>query len=466
MELDLRQLFAICRRWWWLLLMIPLLAGIGGVGVSARQQKQYVATARLRVSPNQTAALDYNAVLGVQVLVDTYQHVMVSRPVLAPVISQLQLPYSFDELQRAVSASAIKDTELLSVSVTDTDPEMAARIANALVAEFIRQMAQPAITFTVIDPAVPPLAPSTPRVKLAGILAIAAGVAIAIVAVAVLEYLDDTVRMRSDFAALTGGPLLATVGRLPKGHGKSGRLVVRDRPDSAGAEAIMLLRANLELISRTNGFRSLAITSPGLADGKSTIAANLAIALAEAGLATVLVDADLRRPSLHRLFGVSNRSGWARLLAHPETPWHEAATDVGVRNLVLIPSGWQPSNPAALINYDRLRLRVAEIAAEADVVVFDTPPLLSVSDAFVVATSVDGVVFVGRTGRTRLSALRGAAMTLRRGGARIVGVVLNGQNGPSPYGTYTPDQETGVRAGREWTAAKREWPARSSETTG
>jgi len=171
------------------------------------------------------------------------------------------------------------------------------------------------------------------------------------------------------------------------------------------------------------------VTSPGPSEGKSTVTANLAVAMAQAGFTTVIIDADLRRPSQHKIFAVPNERGLTTLLTHPDQPWNWAAVEVLSGSLYVIPSGPLPPNPADLLSSERWRQTLATIVEMVDFVLIDTPPILTASDPLVVAPAADGVVLVCRAGRTRREALRRATMALRQGTVRIVGVVLNQRTG-------------------------------------
>jgi non-specific protein-tyrosine kinase len=289
---------------------------------------------------------------------------------------------------------------------------------------------------TVVEDARVPGAPYAPRTTLYVVLGALAGLLIAAAAVVLLGYLDNTVKPETDFAALTGGPLLSAVNRLPKLKPGKEQLFVVDQPVSSAAEAVRLLRVNLEFAAATKEIATLAVTSAGPGEGKSTVTANLAIALAQAGFSTAVVDADLRRPSQHTIFGVRAERGLTSLLVHPDQPWRWAAVEVGVPNLLLIPSGPLPPNPSDLLTLDRFQRLMTTLQEEADIVLIDTPPVLAVSDPLVVAAKVDAVALVAYAGRTRVEALRRAAEALHQGSARVIGVVLNRQSGRAGVGYY------------------------------
>ncbi|MEA2594928.1 MAG: tyrosine-protein kinase [Thermomicrobiales bacterium] len=279
---------------------------------------------------------------------------------------------------------------------------------------------------TLVDPADPPTETAATAGRSATIPAAFAGFVLAGALVLLLEFLDNTVKSGTNFPALTGAGLLSIIPRARNLRPGRGQLFVLDQPDAPAAEAIRRLRANLDFVSALGPVKSIAISSPGSGDGKTSVAANLAVAMAQAGIETVLIDANLRTPILHAVFAEPNNAGVTSLLVGGKASWHEVARPIAaVRHLTLITSGPVPVNPADLLSRDRLPALLAEIGAEADAILIDTPPVLAVSDALAVAAHVDGVILVCRSGRTRIDSLSQAVDALHHGVVRIIGTVLN-----------------------------------------
>ncbi|HQY31527.1 MAG TPA: CpsD/CapB family tyrosine-protein kinase, partial [Thermomicrobiales bacterium] len=254
-----------------------------------------------------------------------------------------------------------------------------------------------------------------------------------------LDYLDNTVEATLDFPEIVGGPLLATVRTVDRMKPGQSQLFMLDDPKGVPAESIRLLRTNIEFASATRELATISVTSPNPGEGKSTITANLAIALAQAGFVTILIDADLRRPTQHRVFGLANDRGLSTLLAFPEREWTWAAQATVLPNLKVVSAGPLPPNPADLLSLDRMRMLLSEMREAADVVLIDTPPILAVSDPLIVASLVDGTALVTLGNKTRLDALRKTSEILQRGAPRIIGIVLNQQGDKSDGGYYYQD---------------------------
>jgi len=289
---------------------------------------------------------------------------------------------------------------------------------------------------TIADRAYEPSAPYAPRTELYTVLGAFVGFCIAIGGVALLEYLDNTMKPGLDFQRMFNSPLLAVVGLVPNVKPGREQLFLLEQPNSTSSEAIRLLRTNLEFAAASKPIATLAVTSAGPGEGKTTVTANLAVSMAQAGFTTVIVDADLRRPTLHTVFGIRNDRGLTSLLTRPDQAWQWAAVSTISPNLMVIPSGPVPPNPSDLLSSDALGHLVDTLAQHADIVLFDTPPILAVSDPLVIATHVDSVMMVSRAGRTRIDAAKRAVESLPRENVRLVGMVLNQQTGRGSDGYY------------------------------
>lgn len=201
-------------------------------------------------------------------------------------------------------------------------------------------------------------------------------------------------------------------------------LITISEPRSAISEAYRALRTNLDFASLDRALKTLVVTSAGVGEGKSTTLANLAVVSAQAGRKVILVDADLRRPTLHEVFGLSQEKGLTSLMMG-EVPLNSPPLQAtGIEGLSILASGPLPPNPAELMGSRRMEEVIAALAERADQVLFDTPPVVAVTDAAVLATKVDGVLLVVSAGKTRRDNARSAVQRLQQINARLVGTVL------------------------------------------
>jgi succinoglycan biosynthesis transport protein ExoP len=304
---------------------------------------------------------------------------------------------------------------------------------------------------SVVEPATTPTVPISPRVGMTVMLASAIGLALAVGGAFLIEYLDDTIKTPDDVTRTVDLPTLAGIARI-EGQTYPERLIAVRHPLSPIVEAFRLLRANLQFSSVDRPVRTLLVTSPGPTEGKSVTLANLAVVMAQSGLRVVAVDADLRRPALHKIFGLPNTHGLSDAILHSNPPVGERLQATEVENLWVLASGPLPPNPAELLGSERMGAIIEELKGQVDTVLLDSPPALVVADTVVLGTRVDGVLLVNDAGRTRRSAVRQAAEEFRRMRANLLGVVLNRlpRRHGGYYQHYYYQSEDGQRKKRRW----------------
>ncbi len=211
-------------------------------------------------------------------------------------------------------------------------------------------------------------------------------------------------------------------------------LITLTDPRSPVAEAYRTLRTNLSFYSLDHPIRSLVVTSPMPDEGKSTTVANLAVTMAQSGRRTILVDCDLRRPRLHTLFGLPGEPGLTNLaLAETTQP---PLQKTAVENLLLLASGPQPPNPADLLGSRMIDRIIETLMEQADIILFDAPPVLAVTDATVLGAKVDGVLLVVTAGKTRRDHATRAKQILETANVRIIGATLTNAPKDTGVGAY------------------------------
>ncbi len=290
-------------------------------------------------------------------------------------------------------------------------------------------------TLTVIEEASLPTVPVGPQWKKQVLLAAAVGLVLATGAAFLLEYLDDTVKSPDDATRTMG---LTTVGAISRiaGDNPADKLITVRHPKSPIAEAYRVMRTNLHFSSLDRPLKSLVVTSPNPVEGKSTTLANLGVVMAQAGKSVVLVDSDLRRPMLHKIFQLQNKEGLTSVLLQDEPSLDGHLQETGIENLRVLTSGPLPPNPSELLGSQKMRQLIEHLKDRADVILFDTPPAIPVTDAAVLAAQADGVLLVADAGRTRRNMARQAVESLRQVGANLLGVALNRLSPRSAGGYY------------------------------
>jgi non-specific protein-tyrosine kinase len=283
--------------------------------------------------------------------------------------------------------------------------------------------AQSISTILQKEPAYPPRSPIRPRTMrdtaLAAVIGLLLGFGIAVL----FEALDDTLRNGEDISHQLGIKVLGVIANYPADENCP--ITVR-LPRHPVVEAYRSLRTNLQFAGTENPLRTIVVTSPTPEDGKSTIATNLALVLAQSGRKTFLIDADLRRPKIHKFFGLENNDGLGEMFIRPRLVLNGNLKPVETRNISVLTAGRLAPNPAELLESARMEELLAAVKEQYDVGVIDTPPVLAVTDASVLAPKVDGVLLVVRPGITKKEAAKQAIAELRHVGANVLGVVLNG----------------------------------------
>ncbi|MFQ5577258.1 MAG: polysaccharide biosynthesis tyrosine autokinase [Anaerolineae bacterium] len=356
------------------------------------------------------------------------------------------------ELDSALSARQIQDIQAEKASLEALISNWQANYADLFT--FLEGGDSPNY-LSIIEPAQLPTRPISPKVEVNVLLAAATGFMLALAAALVLEYLDDTLKTTDDLTASLG---LASLGAISKIKGKAykDKMVIAHTPFSPVAEAYRLVRTNIQFMAVDRPAKTIMVTSPNLGEGKSTTAANLGVVMAQADLRTIIVDTDLRRPAIHKIFQVPNSGGLTDLLRSPELDVGDQLKSTEFENLQVITSGPLPPNSSEMLGSQRMAHIFKQLEAIADVVIFDSPPVLMVTDATVLSNRVDGVVLVVQAKRTRREAARQAVQRLKQVGANILGCVLNepaGKGGGTYYNYYVRSSA----AGQMRYAGQRHW---------
>lgn len=540
--MELKQYFNALLKWWWLIVAAVVIASVSSYLGTRDTPRLYNSRTTLMVgqtlsSPNP----GYEELYTPQVLAQSYADLARREPVLQGALDTLGLQWPWQSLQGMVSSQVVVNTQLLQISVIDTDPERARVLADEVAQQLIKQsptasdpqkdaerefaLAQIADLKTNIQNAqdeiraldqVIATANSARQIQdarsrqqtlqiqvstwqatyaqlLTGLqqgtpnylsiveraqtgspvgtgtastvlMAAAIGLVLSAGAALLLEYLDDTVKTPDDVKRACGD--LSTLGGIAR-MGAGSRLITVAHPRSPVSEAYRVLRTGLDFTSIDVPRQTLLVTSAGAGEGKTTTAANLAVVMAQAGRRVLLIDADLRRPMLHKYFEVQNFSGMTNSLLQIDLSagaektralLQSAIQPTSVDGLQVLTSGPIPPNPAELVGSAKMKAALAAIVPCYDLVILDSPPVLLVADAIVLGTQVESVLLVIDTGRTRQGALKHAVDRLHKAGARVVGVALNrlaGRGDGYYYYYYYHDQyyyssrdKTGEEAGK------------------
>ena len=422
------------RRRWLYVVVALLLGGAGGVAAIVTATPQYQADSTVYFSvPFATSANDL-AQGGnyAQQQLTSYAELATQPIVLDKVIAQLDLDITPNKLSDVVQTTVSKDSVLVTIAATDPSPDRAADIANGIADQLgktVRSLSpksesgDPTVDYAIAGEAIPPVHAVSPRKKIdlgAGLLA---GLLVGVLAALIRDRADDRIWSNDDLGTL---PVLGDV-PFDKTASRKGRspLIADWARESARAEAFRQIRTSLQFADVDAPIRTVAVTSSLSAEGKSGVSANLAVAFAEAGQRVLLVDADLRRPSIAKYFDLEGAVGLTNVLAG-QVEFDDVVQRWGDRHTVsVLPAGAVPPNPSEIVGSQRMSRLLEDLRSRFDMIVIDTPPLLPVTDASIIATRVDGTLLIARHGKTRRAEIHRAVEALEAVDSRIAGVVLN-----------------------------------------
>ena len=449
-RMELMRYVRVLRHRLWMIVLCPIVAALAAGIVSSVLPPVYEAHVILLVRPSQPLASSdpAAAALTSDQISRTYASLMTERPLLESVISDLGLKANATDLAKRIKVTPEPNTTILDVAAQDTDPALARDLANRLVADFIKEIkliqqqetqlpnARSGDDLVVVSPAVLPDKPVSPNLPLNVALAFAAGLLLALGIAYLLDYLDQSIKDDDELTERLGLIPIGHIALAPTRKGMRAELTALD-DRSPASEAYRALRTSLLFSTIDQELKTIVVTSAGPGEGKSRTAANLAIVLARAGHKTLLIDADLRRPSTHKTFGRIKNIGLSNLILQDVTE-DEAITAVAqVPNLWLVTSGPLPPNPSELLGSGRMRELMARLRSGFTYVILDTPPVNAVTDAPVLASAANATILVVEQGRTTFPALAHAKQALDRVGAHTIGVVMNKVR--SSAGSYSYD---------------------------
>ncbi len=506
-------------RWAWLLLLVAIAAGAVAYYLTDQQPRVYQASTRAVV--NVVTGSDYytySASYGAQRLAETYAQTMITPELLRSVSDRLG-----HEITGDITVSPVENSAILTVTVTDSDPQKAADTANMVISTFSEKIltdqssrytelkqgleeeiaridqnltqinerlavlqikeaelaaaearaaemekagldpievvrdpndyvaraqlelaqsqyqstrsslfynlqqiklteVQSATTISQITQAVADENPIQPQpLKSAGLAAVV-GLMAAAGIVFLIAFLQDEVRDPEEFTRKWGVPVVGVITHYPSGQDQ---LITVAKPRMPVSEAFRSLRTNLQFSGIDAPLKTVLVTSASPSDGKSSVVANLAAVMAQSEKEVVLVDGDMRRPTLHKVLKLSNRIGLSDYFIRTPEKMTGVVKKTKVNGLSIITSGSLPPNPSELLGSSRMQDVLRLLEKHFDMVLLDSPPLLAVTDALILAKSVDGVLLVVDPKKTKRGAIRQAIEQLQRLDARLLGVVLN-----------------------------------------
>lgn len=467
--MELADYLRILRKYWRSITAVTLVAVLAAASYSLITKPTYTATTSifLSVKSVSTAGELNSGSTYAENQVQSFARVARTPIVLQAVVDQLNLGVTAEQLAQDVTATVPTNTATIDLAVTDGDPAEAARIANAVgdqVVVTVKQLSPPTangtetVEATIIRPASVPTAPTSPKVAQNLALGLLLGLMLGAGQAVLRDTLNTRIRSERDVERVTDRPVLASV-VLDESLDHSETTGLAPAHSLAG-ESFRRLRTNLQFLGLDVGQRAIVVTSTVPGEGKTTTAINTAVTMAEAGARVLLIDADLRRPSVAKALRLEDSAGLTSVVIG-RASLDEVVQPIGTTGLDVLASGPIPPNPSEMLGFDAMRALLAQAARLYDVVIIDSPPLLPVTDAAVLARQTAGALVVVGSRVVRRAELGAALDSLDQVEARVLGLVLN---------KVTPDDEDRYGYAYRYDAQRSEpeeatQPARLATTT-
>ena len=416
----------------WKILAIGVVVGLlAAFGYTQVQPRVYEADSAGFVVAGTTPELGYiNGSEQAIAKANSYIPLITSQPVYSKIAENPNSGLAEGEtLNGRLSATVAPNSNLIQVKASASSPSSAVALANGalqamadVITEIETQVGggTSGITVVPLQNAVEPTAPVSPNLRNNLIIGGAIGLVLAYAFALLRRSLDVKVRDSKDLATASGA---GTLGRIPKSPQLMGKNRGTNDADAIAAESFRRLRTNLRFASVDEEIRSIVVTSANAGEGKSTVATSLAQVLAQSNTPTILIDADLRRPTVATVLGIDGKIGLSEVLSG-QVSLEDALVGSKIPGLYVLPSGRIPPNPSEMLGSEAMKSIVGLLSKDY-VVVIDAPPLLPVTDAAVLSTRVDGVVLVASAGRTRREDVAAARDMLKQVHSRMLGTVLN-----------------------------------------
>lgn len=509
--MELRDYLKVIRARKWIIVQAVVIVTLTSLVASLLQAPSYLGEAKVLVADRNEGAAIFGTALGEftgqpERALQTQVQLIQLRPLAEYAIRELGLKTNPEALLARIEVSAVGQTNVVTIKVTDSDSKRAADIANALASAYVDwsreskresiktaadevqrrldeartqilelgrsissqgksdelaaelqivtslygTLAEKLETLRVneqlevgsgrlVSPAVVDTTPVSPKPLRNTILGMAVGLVFGVGMAFLIEYLDSTIKSTEEAEKLYGAPVLGQIPLEVFEKNEKRRLTIVQHPGSPAAESYRVLRNSLDFINFEHDIKALLVTSSAPGEGKSTVAANLAVGLAQTGKKVVLVNSDFRRPTTNQFFEVNDVIGLSDVLTGAHS-LKSALQRIGDEQLLVLTAGKMPPNPSELLGSSKMSDLIKSLEDWADWIIIDSPPLLAVADSAAIARWVDGVLFVTRGGTSTRDAARKGRELLDKVGARSVGVAVWGleqnSSGYDYYGDY------------------------------
>lgn len=435
-EIDIKDFLGYLKKYLVPMIVVALIATGGSIFYNLAIKTPMYKTSTTVVlaqqtSDKNTSSVTLNDISINQKLVATYTEIVKSKLVLEQVIEDLKLDTTAEKLAKHVTVTAIEDTEILKITVEDGNRIAAAQIANKIADVFTKEIVNiyQLNNVSVIDVAqVNDKQSNNTTVRDAAIAMLLSVFGVSAIAF-IIYYFDDSIKYSEDLEKKIGLPIAGKIIKSEIEKKTIGdELLVDKYPKSIVSESIKSLRTNLQFSNVDKGFKTILVTSANAEEGKSFVSSNLAISFAQANKKVLLIDCDLRKGRLHKLFNLPNLNGFSTLLTDELENYKKYIKKTHIKNLSIIPRGVYPPNPSELLGSQKCKDLIVALKGKYDIIIFDGAPCNGVTDSVIMSTNVDETLIVARDARTPKKTLDVTKDSLQKVNAHITGVVLNGVN--------------------------------------
>lgn len=444
-EFDISYIFSTILKWFLVILFFAVL----GLGVAMFYNYsapiEYQSTTTLYVQPKvSSGAVDYEGILSNQKMVKTYKQMILSRKVINKVRKNLAIDIEYKKLIKKLNVTAVDDTEIISISANAETPKSAKDIANNIAIVFIEEInnTMEVNNIQIVDKAIINKEPVLPRTNLNYLIGLAGGLFIGIGLSFLLESTNHKIKNHEDVKKYLNVKTLGVVPHNSIDYENNDRkkknlvttnnnvyLKIINDPTSVISESIRMIRTNLNFMD----LKVINITSTVPSEGKTETLTNTAVSFAMLGKRVLIVDCDLRKPKIHRLFGLSRKEGVSDVVLSRGTKNYKDVVqtfNTGVHDICidLLSAGSKISNPSELINSKRFSNLIEEVKKDYDLVLIDCPPISVMADGIIVSKLCDGTIYIIESDRTDYQVINTCLEQLKNNKAFVLGAILTKVN--------------------------------------
>lgn len=444
-EIDIKELLAFIKEKAWII-GVALIASITASIIYIQAIKQPIyksSTTYVLISDSNEQGITTSEVTLNEKLIATYKEIIKSRNILEKVINSLKLDMTTQELARTISVEQVSTSSMIKITVSNNDPEAAKKIAETIGNEFSKEIESlyKISNLGLVDKALVPVVASNESNTKELIIINGGALALSLMAIFMLFYFDNTVKDSEQIEEKIELPVLGNVPLVSRksSNDKGKDLIVHNDPKSPISEGIRTIRTNLQFSNVDGNVKKIMVTSSMPGEGKSFTSANLATAFAQDGNKVLMIDCDMRKGRLHKIFEISNAKGLSNLLIdNIEKNYKKYIKKTKIDNLEILPAGIVPPNPSELLNSEANKKLISILESEYDYIIFDCVPINGLPDSLIMTNLVNKAIIVCAANVTPTELLQKTKASLQNVDADIAGIVVNKTKGAynKYYGHY------------------------------